>query len=48
VGPGGALRLVALDVALFYGSLGLAAAAVVLFLFLMRRSGNGRSDRPPR
>jgi hypothetical protein len=30
-----------LDVALFYGSLGISAAAVVLFLFLMRRPGKG-------
>jgi hypothetical protein len=37
VGVGGGLRLVSLDVALFYGSLGVALAAVMLFLFLMRR-----------
>lgn len=30
-----------LDVVLFYGSLGLALAAVVLFLFLLRRPGKG-------
>jgi hypothetical protein len=28
---------IALDVALFYGSLGISLAAVVLFLWLMRR-----------
>ncbi len=32
-----------LDVALFYGSLGIALAAVVLFLWLMRRPPRGPS-----
>jgi hypothetical protein len=48
VGPGNDLRLVALDVVLFYGSLGIALGAVALFLFLMRRSGNGPGGSPRR
>jgi hypothetical protein len=48
MGPASGLRLVALDVVLFYGSLGIAFAAVLLFLFLMRRSGNGQGGPPPR
>ena len=41
------MQLMGLDVVLFYGSLVLSLAAVVLFLVLMRRSGSGAS-RPPR
>jgi hypothetical protein len=36
-----------LDVVLFYGSLGLALAAVVLFLLLMRRHGKGPGNSGP-
>jgi hypothetical protein len=32
-------RLLDLDVTLFYGSLGIALAAAILFLWLMRRKG---------
>jgi hypothetical protein len=36
-----------LDVILYWGSLGLSAAAVVLFLWLMRERGRRDDVKPP-
>ncbi len=41
------MPIASLDVVLFYGSLGVSLAAVVLFLLLLRRPGKGPGNSGP-